>query len=55
MISKEYLQKFKELYKKRFNKDLTDQEALEGATKLLRLIEIIYKPMTKAEAERLKH
>lgn len=54
MILEEMLQKFKELYKKHFNKDLTDQEALESATKLLRMVEIVYKPMTEADAARLK-
>lgn len=42
MISKEQLEKFKLIYKKEFNKEISDQEALEQATKLLRLVEIIY-------------
>lgn len=51
MISKEHLEKFKELYKQHFNKDLSDQEALDKGTKLIRLIEIIYKPITQGEYE----
>lgn len=54
MISKERLQKFKQIYKKRFNKDLSDQEALEKATRLLRLVEIVYKPMTQEEYNALQ-
>jgi hypothetical protein len=47
MISKEQLEKFKLIYKKEFNKEISDQEALEQATKLLRLMEIVYKPLLK--------
>ncbi len=49
MISEERLNKFKQIYKKRFNKDLSDQKALKKATRLLRLVEIVYKPMTQKE------
>ncbi len=49
MLSKESLEKFKSIYKKRFKKDLSDQEALEGATSLIRLVKLIYKPMTIEE------
>lgn len=47
MISKEQLEEFKLIYKKEFNKEISDQEALEQATKLLRLVEIIYKSALK--------
>lgn len=51
MISKEHLEKFKTLYKQHFNKDISDQEALEKGTKLIRLIGLIYKPITRDEYE----
>jgi len=54
MISEERLQKFKQIYKKCFNKDLLDQEALEKATKLLRLVGIVYEPMTQEEYNALQ-
>ena len=54
MISEKALKEFKTIYKKRFNIDLSDKDALESATKLLRLVEIIYKPMTKEEYERVQ-
>jgi len=54
MIPKEHLYKFKEFYKKRFNKELTDQEALESGTRLIRLIELIYKPMTQKDYDILQ-
>ena len=54
MISKEGLDKFKQIYKKRFNNELADDVASEKASKLLRMVELIYKPMTMAEYEALQ-
>ena len=54
MISEERLDKFKQLYKKRFNIELSNQDALEKATKLLRIIEIVYKPTTKEDYKKLQ-
>ncbi|MFA5095682.1 MAG: hypothetical protein WC447_03435 [Candidatus Paceibacterota bacterium] len=54
MISDGALKNFQKLYKKHFDKDLTDQEALESATKLVRLVEIVYKPMTEGDAARFR-
>ena len=54
MISEEVLEKFKTIYQKRFRKNLSDQDALEKATKLLRLVEIIYKPMTQEQYDTLQ-
>ncbi len=54
MISKESLDKYKAIYKNKFDKELSDQEALEQATKLVRLIEIVYKPMSKEDFERVR-
>lgn len=53
-IPQEHLNKFKKLYKKKFDIELSDSEALSKATDLIRLIEIIYKPMTEAEYEKLQ-
>lgn len=54
MISKEHLEKFKKIYKKRFGKNLSDQVALEQATQLLNLVKIIYRPMTKKEYDQVQ-
>ena len=54
MISKEYLNKFKDIYKRHFDVELSDQEVLEKGTKLVRLMEIIYKPMTENDFKRLQ-
>lgn len=53
-ISKEQLEKFKVLYKNRFGKEISDQETLESGTKLVRLIELIYNPMTEEEFKQLE-
>ena len=54
IISEKALKEFKAIYKKKFDIELSDQDALESATKLLRLAEIVYKPMTKEEYERVQ-
>lgn len=54
MISKEELEKFKIIYKKEFDIDLSDQAALDKATELLRLIKVIYKPMSKNEYDNMQ-
>lgn len=54
MISKESLEEFKAIYKKRFGEDLSNDIALEKATRLLGLIKAVYKPMTESEYEALQ-
>ena len=51
MLSNEQITKFQIIYKNRFGKEITKEEALEKGVKLLRLLELIYKPMTKKEYE----
>jgi len=54
MISKEKLKEFKKIYKKRFGGYLSDQVALEKATKLLNLVKVVYRPMTKEEYDKVQ-
>jgi len=54
MISKEKLKEFKKIYKKRFGEHLSDQVALEKATKLLNLVKVVYRPMTKEEYDKVQ-
>ncbi len=44
MISKESLEKFKQLYKEYFKEELSNDEALRRATRLLNLYRAIYAP-----------
>ena len=54
MLSDEMITKYQELVKKRFNREISREEALENGTKLLRLVELIYKPMTEAEYQQVQ-
>jgi hypothetical protein len=54
MISEKALKEFKKIYKKEFDIDLSDQDALEKATKLLNLMRAVYGPMSKGDYEKLQ-
>lgn len=41
-LSKEAVEEFKRLFKKRFKEELTDEEACRRATKLLNLFRAVY-------------
>ena len=47
MLSRQALNDFKSIYKQEFGEDISDQEAKEKGEKLLRLFDIIYKPIPK--------
>ena len=53
MISDKYVQEFKKLYRDRFGKELSDAEAREKTSALVRFLKIIYKPMAKEEFDEL--
>jgi len=54
MLSDEQITKFQTLYKNRFGKEISREEAYEKGAKLIRLIELIYKPMTENEYKQLQ-
>jgi len=54
MLSDEQITKYQTLYKNRFGKEISREEAYEQGTKLIRLIELIYKPMTENEYKQLQ-
>lgn len=54
MLSDEQIKKFQILYKKHFCKKISQEEAYEQGTKLVRLVELIYKPMTETEYQQLQ-
>ena len=54
MISKEKLKELKKIYKKRFGEYLSDQVALEKATKLLNLVKAVYRPMTQEQYDKVQ-
>ncbi len=49
MLSDEQIKKFQAIYKNRFGTEISKEEAYEKGVKLVRLMELIYKPMTKNE------
>ncbi len=51
MLTNYQVKKFQALYRKRFGKEISKEAALEQGIKLVRLMEIIYKPMTKEKYE----
>lgn len=53
-LSDEQFAKFQTLYKNRFGRDISREEAYEKGVKLLRLFQLIYHPMTEAEYELLQ-
>lgn len=54
MISEESIKKFQEIYKKHYKKEINKEEAYESAAKLLRLMQIIHKPITIEGLNRVK-
>lgn len=51
MISNEHLEKFKMLYKDKYDLTLSDEETTELATHFLNLMEILIKPKPKPQAK----
>lgn len=54
MLSNEQITKYQTLYQRRYGKVISREEAYEQGTKLIRLMELIYKPMTEAEFQKLQ-
>jgi len=54
MLSNEQIKKFQTLYKDSFGRKISREEAYEQGVKLIRLVELIYKPMTEAEYQQLQ-
>ncbi len=47
MVSKEALEEFKEIWRKQFGEDISDEVATEEAINLLTLMNVVYKPIKK--------
>ncbi len=54
MLSDEQITKFQTLYKNRFGRNISREEAYEKGAKLIRLVELIYKRMTETEYQKLQ-
>ncbi|MFH2022636.1 MAG: hypothetical protein ABIJ33_05190 [Patescibacteria group bacterium] len=54
VITDKQMAKFKTLYKSHFDEDLSPQDALDKAMKLLVMMKIVYKPMTVEQYNRVQ-
>jgi hypothetical protein len=52
MVSPEALAEFKRIWKNEYGTEITDAEALPKAVALLTLFDVIYRPITKEQAEK---
>ena len=53
-LEAKHIAAFQTLYEQQFGVDISSEEAREQGTKLLRLMQLTYKPMTKEELERVR-
>jgi len=54
MLSKEQITKFQTLYRNRFKKEISPEKAYEQGAKLIRLLELVYKPVTENQYMQLQ-
>lgn len=54
VLSDEDIRKFQDLYKERFGKEISKENAYEQGVKLLRLMSVVYRPMTEAEYQNIQ-
>ena len=52
-MTKETIEEFKKIYKSKTGQEISDQDALESATKLITLVKAIYRPIKQEEANEL--
>lgn len=54
LLTDKQIAKFQAIYKARFGKSISHSKAYDMGAKLVRMMQIIYKPMTKADYDRLQ-
>lgn len=54
MLTTDQVTKFQMLYEKHFGKKISREEAYEQGVKLMRLVQLTYKPMTKEEYKNIQ-
>ena len=54
VLSDEQIEKYRRIHKSYFGKGITKEHAYEQGIKLVRLLSIIYKPMTEEEFESIQ-
>jgi len=53
-LTDEQITKFQALYKARFHKDLNREKAYDMGIKLVQMMQLIYKPMTETDYQKLQ-
>jgi hypothetical protein len=51
VLTDEQIEKFQDIYFKRFGKEISKEDACEQGVKLIRLMQIVYNPITEQEYE----
>lgn len=54
MLSDEMITRYQVLVKNRFNREISREDAIKNGEKLLRLVELVYRPMTEDEYKHLQ-
>jgi len=54
MLTDAQIQKYQTLYKARYGREISREQAYEQGVKLIRLVELTYKPMTEAEYQQVQ-
>jgi hypothetical protein len=54
MLTDAQIEKFRALYKKRFGKEISKEDALIQGVKLARLVSLIHKPMVQEEPQTIQ-
>jgi hypothetical protein len=54
VLSDDAISKFQAIYKTRFGRQISRKDALEKGVRLLRLVALVYKPMTEGEFNQLQ-
>ena len=54
MLTDKQITKFQEIYKNTFGEEISREDALEGGIKLVRLMKIVYTPITEKEYQDLQ-
>jgi len=54
MLGDSDIEAFREIYRTEFGKEINKEDAYEKGIKLLRLVELVYKPITLEQYKRLQ-
>lgn len=54
VLTDEQIEQFREIYKRQYGKEISKEEANDQACKLLRLLILIYKPMSAEKFEAIQ-